>query len=252
VEKRALDPEAEIEKLDPSVAKSLCPDEQLLKAAKDELKSVASAFPLQVVEKAAKKKKRHWREFLADDVDAKVADEDDDMAKAKKLKSVAAAGEDVKLDKIVANEVDNISSADPVSDLLAMASRKDDPKIITRAISQMLEMIRNLVQNSYGTSDYPKAIECLKALRDVCVTNDESEDFNSGMENLAKSFKSRKSFWDMVIAESLRPIDDTECGGSKYTKAQADEFLAANKDEPEASAPAEPEAEEDDIFDSME
>mmetsp|Transcript_521 Transcript_521/g.689 ORF Transcript_521/g.689 Transcript_521/m.689 type:complete len:568 (-) Transcript_521:137-1840(-) len=264
VEKRAFDPEVSIEELDPAVAKTLNPDEKLLISAKKEVKNVVERFPLQVVEKktASKNKKRHWRDFLSGDgsvahVSAMLVQEDEDLIQAKKLKGASLGGEGIdtkiKMDDIVAHKVDMVGSATPVEDLKAMAERKDDPDIITRAIKEMWKIINDCVQESFGSAGYPKAVDCIQALREVCVKNEESSDFNTGLEAIAKSFRDRKAFWDMVVDAKMRPIDKTEDATSKYTKEASKKFLTPDEtpmSAPSLSGPAE--EEEEDMFDSME
>mmetsp|Transcript_26283 Transcript_26283/g.36681 ORF Transcript_26283/g.36681 Transcript_26283/m.36681 type:complete len:266 (+) Transcript_26283:2-799(+) len=260
--RRAFDPEISIEELDPAVAKTLNPDEKLLILAKKEVKNVIERFPLQVVEKKTiKNKKRHWRDFLAGDgsvahASAMLVQEDEDLVQAKKLKgtSLSGGGNDtnIKMDDIVAHKVDMVGSATPVEDLKAMAERKDDPDIITRAIKEMWKIINDCVQESFGSAGYPKAVDCIQALREVCVKNEESSDFNKGLEAIAKSFKDRKAFWDMVIDAKMRPIDKIEDAASKYTKEASEKFLTPDDTPMSAPSLSVPAEEEEDMFDSME
>jgi len=49
-------------------------------------------------------------------------------------------------------------------------------------------MIERFVTNSLNGDLYQKAIECLKALRETCVKEDEGAAFNKYMEKLKKKF----------------------------------------------------------------
>lgn len=50
-----------------------------------------------------------------------------------------------------------------------MISRRDSPEWVTKAIFAMKNKILDLVENSFKGDNYPKALECLIALRKGCV-----------------------------------------------------------------------------------
>jgi len=59
---------------------------------------------------------------------------------------------------------------------------------VGEAISQMCTMIERFVNTSLKGDLFDKAIECLKELRDACVTEDEAPSFNRYMERLKSLF----------------------------------------------------------------
>jgi hypothetical protein len=84
------------------------------------------------------KKKRHWRDFYDQGVELDV-----ELQAAKKVK--AGGDDEGKEEKsfasIVSKQVDKIGSVEPVKDFKAMIARRDEAKIIERAIHEMATMI---------------------------------------------------------------------------------------------------------------
>lgn len=77
--------------------------------------------------------------------------------------------------------IKQIGTVDPVGDFKKMVSdRKHDR--VSSAISQMREIIDRYVRGSIGGDIYDKAVECLLALRESCVSEDEAPVFNRFME----------------------------------------------------------------------
>ena len=70
-------------------------------------------------------------------------------------------------------EVKEISSVNPIEDFGKMISdRKVDR--VSDAITQMQNLIERFVKNSLKGDLYQKAIECLQALRESCIKEDEA------------------------------------------------------------------------------
>ena len=65
--------------------------------------------------------------------------------------------------------IQKIGDLDPVKDFEAMLKRRDSPDWVTKAIKDMKIYISDLLENSYEGDTYPKAIECLLALRKGCI-----------------------------------------------------------------------------------
>ena len=66
-------------------------------------------------------------------------------------------------------KVEKIGDSTPMQDFEAMISRRDSPKWVDKAITDMKNKICNLVEDSYNGDNYPKAVECLNALRKGCI-----------------------------------------------------------------------------------
>lgn len=66
-------------------------------------------------------------------------------------------------------KVETLGDLTSVADFEAMISRRDSPEWVSKAIFAMKNKILDLVENSLEGDNYPKALECLIALRKGCV-----------------------------------------------------------------------------------
>lgn len=66
-------------------------------------------------------------------------------------------------------KVENIGDMTPVQDFEAMISRRDSPDWVSKAIKDMCQKIFNLIEDSCEGDTFPKALECLVALRKGCI-----------------------------------------------------------------------------------
>ncbi len=115
--------------------------------------------------------------------------------------------------------VTSISTVNPVEDLEAMI--KTDENLATQAFAQMGQVIEQLVQESFGTSLYPKALECVKSLRKHCILLD-FKSYNSWLTNFKQI--SKADFWGLLSeAESL--ISKKEVAQSDVHVQQSHQFI---------------------------
>jgi ATP-dependent DNA helicase 2 subunit 2 len=66
-------------------------------------------------------------------------------------------------------KVEKIGDLTPVQDFDTMMSRRDGPEWVGKAIKDMKNKIFDLVEDSHEGDNYPKALECLVALRKGCI-----------------------------------------------------------------------------------
>lgn len=64
---------------------------------------------------------------------------------------------------------EKIGDMTPVQDFEAMISRRDSPDWVVKAIRDMSNKIFDLVEDSHEGDNFPKALECLVALRKGCI-----------------------------------------------------------------------------------
>ena len=83
-------------------------------------------------------------------------------------------------------------------------------------------MIERFVTNSLNGDLYQKAIECLKALRETCVKEDEGAAFNKYMEKLKKKFQSgdNKDFFEQLIKKKISLITSKESSTSSMVSEE--------------------------------
>src|SRR5690242_12736593 len=92
-----------------------------------------------------------------------------------------------KLDKHKEEAKKVISMIKPIDDFKEMINYKYED-LTESAINQMKNIINKLILESFKGSYYIKAIECLKELREACITQDEAEFFNNFMEEFKAAF----------------------------------------------------------------
>lgn len=66
-----------------------------------------------------------------------------------------------------------------------ITDRKQD--LVSTALDQMDKMIRRFIDTSMSGDLFDKAVECMQAMREGCVDEDEAESFNT----LAKQLKAK-------------------------------------------------------------
>lgn len=66
-------------------------------------------------------------------------------------------------------KVKKIGDLTPVQDFEALISRRDSLNWVVKAINEMKNKILDLVEDSHEGDNYPKALECLVALRKGCI-----------------------------------------------------------------------------------
>ena len=133
------------------------------------------------------------------------------------------------LDSIITGGTSDVGPINPVKDFQDMLSRRD-VDLVDKAIEQMKERITQLVSDSIRDSFYPKAIECIQALRVGCVQEEEPIAFNSFLRSLRTMYEDKgrhQAFWQLIKKKSISLIYDEECEDSDVTKEQADEVKSS-------------------------
>jgi ATP-dependent DNA helicase 2 subunit 2 len=151
--------------------------------------------------------------------------------------------------------VDAIGSVDPVGDLKAMLARKDKD-LSGEAVRGMIAQIKAFVGPDGGAMYFPKALECLQALRVAALQCEAEEEFNEFATQLKGSLVSAgaNSFWHKMVDAQVKLISCTESNAVDVTPEQADAFLAVTTAAtPQATdAPAAAVDDDDDLMDDFE
>ena len=105
-----------------------------------------------------------------------------------------------KLDKHKENYKKEISTIHPIEDFKEMIENKYEDLTIT-AIKQLQNIIIKFIQDSFKGSYYIKALDCVKSLREACISEEEPKLFNIFLEELRSNFPNEKyiDFWKLVI-----------------------------------------------------
>jgi len=217
----------ELPPLNAAIADYVRPDRELFEEAQQEVSAFDEAFELKLndeEEADAKKRKRiYWRDIIK-------------REEEKAAQEVAAKEEEEKLQKAKLGDgkdfdfkdegVKEISSVNPIEDFKKMVSdRKVDR--VADALEQMKQMIKRFVLNSLNGDLYDKALECLRAMRDTCVTEDEGQKFNMFMDQLKVQFSkgTNKDFFKLIQQAKLTLITQKETHSSMATDQEAKDVI---------------------------
>ncbi|KAJ3043868.1 X-ray repair cross-complementing protein 5 [Rhizophlyctis rosea] len=246
--------------VDQRLIDGISPDKRIVERSQDALEKVKEAFTIKKVEQKASSK-RAWANraaAAAGELDTEaVLDQNDEEASAnKRVKTEEPFSGEMNISKLTQRIVEKVGTVDPVSDFNAMFGRTD-VDLVSDAVQQMSDVIVKLVTESFGDQLYPKAMDCLVALRAGCAREDESETFNGWLRELKRMLTQgahtrHQEFWKRVRAKGVTLITKEEAGDSAVESGEAQEFLK-EEETTQASAPVEPaEAEdEEDLLDMI-
>jgi len=211
---RALNPDDPIPELSPIVAAYLTPPEELVDAAGPVLERMQKAFKLEVTE--TKKAGQTGGDMF------KESQDDGPLAKKIKLDDGDLAGG---LKGMTKAEITEVGSVTPTADFKVLISRKDKD-FWDEACQQMQARVKQIVMDSFGQQFYPKAIDCLRLLRQECINKAEPEVFNSFLAKFKDTLigKGRRDFLELIVKEKQILISKIESEESRVTKHQAEAF----------------------------
>lgn len=132
------------------------------------------------------------------------------------------------------DSIKQIGSVNPIDDFEKMITdRKTDR--VNDAIRQMQAIIERYVRQSLNGDLYEKALECLTALRNACVTEDEAPIFNKFMEKVKDLFAHgpSRAFFQLLVGKKLSLITKDESAiSSIITQEEAKNFLRLDEVKP--------------------
>ena len=190
IRERALDSEALIPPIDPHIQQHVEPIPHVLKNSREEFRELIDSFELEKVE--VEEVKKAWK-----------VDEED-------LEALLGLKE--KVEKNLSDEVDQIGTLHPISDFRKMCDRKDQD-LVPKAILELGQIIVNLVSSSFGEQNYEKALNCLNAMREICIRENEALKFNEFMNTLKQNYaqsEKRKGFWELVKIGLIQKSESSE------------------------------------------
>jgi len=138
----------------------------------------------------------------------------------------------MRMENIIETNVKDIGSMNPVDDFKAMVNQRD-VALLEKALTQMKSMIQNLLRNALSNQSYEKILNCIKALREVCVKEDEGNLFNEFMQDLKKKLTLpdmdakiyiHRDFWKVIIDQSINLIK-ADGGKEGATEEECNQFL---------------------------
>ena len=194
---RAFNDDTQLPPLDPLIANYVRPDKKLFDKVKMYIDNLAKQFPLKEQEVKEEKEKVFWRNVY----EQEAKNVEDKMVVEEEQKAEKTDGDKEKFITFEDEErVRNISTNKPVQDFKKMINDKKED-LASSAVTQMVELIKNLIKQSFQGNQYDKAIECLEELRKGCIQEDEVPAFNDFLRELQRDFSKGKygPFWDKVV-----------------------------------------------------
>ncbi|KAM7260780.1 hypothetical protein ACFE04_026255 [Oxalis oulophora] len=211
---KSKQPDAALPPLDHSLKMITEPEPQLISNNKSTIDAFRGQFYLKENIKRKKSARRYLPEVPTGSDEGEVGDPTDT--------GVANSTEN----KLVVFEVDQIGDLTPVQDFEAMMSRRDSPTWIIKALTDMKKKIYKLVGDSSAVESYPKALECLVALRKGCILEQEPKDFNDFLRRLHKFCQDEnQNFVHELVSRQITLISKSEAIDSEVTEDEAKAFL---------------------------
>lgn len=178
---------AELPPLNEAIASYVKPDKELFEEAAPEVSAFEEAFKLEYVNEDENKRRQrvYWRDIIQreeakNQEEAKEIEEEERIARLK----VEQKGDGFEFKD---DEVKEITSVDPIGDFKKMVSNRKVDRV-GDAIGQMQSMIERFVKNSLKGDLFDKALECLQAMRETCVREDEAQRYNEFLQRLKRIF----------------------------------------------------------------
>ncbi|KAK6511954.1 ATP-dependent DNA helicase II subunit 2 [Arthrobotrys musiformis] len=118
-----------------------------------------------------------------------------------------------------------IDKNNPIPEFRQMIASAQETGDIQSLVQQMGDIIKDTIRHSLADLQYSKAIECLRILRDDCITFEAFELYDSFIREL-KSFTEadRRDFWSRVRKDKLGLVLPGEDSRSKTTIEESNRF----------------------------
>jgi len=120
-----------------------------------------------------------------------------------------------------------ISTHNPIEDFKEMINYKYED-LTNPALDQMRNIIIKFINESFKGSYYIKAVDCINALRDACIEEDEVEFFNNFLGELKQVFPKEKymEIWKLIIQNKITLISVKENIKSNMTEEECNQWLS--------------------------
>ncbi|TPX62530.1 hypothetical protein PhCBS80983_g00274 [Powellomyces hirtus] len=255
---RAIHPDGELPPINPMIVACINPLPQMMEKALPAAQKLQECFLIRKVEKKVSGK-RAWAERAALVGDPLNPDEfshlENGTPSEKRAKIEDAVPVATSMEALTGRLVEKVSTINPVDDFNTMINRTDKD-CVSSAVQQMCTVITDLVTNSFQHQLYDKAFNCLVALRNACVIQEEPVAFNKWLSELKRDLTigdhpEHTPFWERVRESQITLIPHDEEGETSVTAQDAEEFLAKPEDGQQPAAAAEDVAEEEDLLGMM-
>lgn len=208
---KMVNPEESVPESNPAITEQLMVDEELRQNAREEIEEFQNAFELTINkedEQEQQKQRIYWRDIIEQEErkmnqGVEIEVEEQKPLTEQELERLKADGGRDDKDK----DVKEIGSVNPIEDFNKMISdRKVDR--VAQALRQMQKMVERYVRCSLDGDLYGKAYECIKAIREACVKEDEANSFNQFAHRVKEMFGygPHKEFFKMMVKGNVSLI----------------------------------------------
>ncbi|KAI8386928.1 SPOC like C-terminal domain-containing protein [Blakeslea trispora] len=252
IKTKALDPDAPIPSIKPSHMKQFKVAPELEEKVGDIGKQLTEYYKVKKVAEKTKKKKRRFDDMEETEEAAQIADIQDILESVKASHQGQNATDSVQpaipQTSLFSQQVDQVGMITPVDDFLALVNQPSATDMVDIATKQLVEVIMKLLEISFGNQNYGKAIQCLKALREVCKKEDAAMVYNRHAQDLKawcqldNTSSPRRQFWEMLKSERLGLITNQECNdtdNAHMTPDVAERFWNEQEDAVASEKPVE-------------
>ncbi|KAH8673632.1 SPOC like C-terminal domain-containing protein [Xylariales sp. PMI_506] len=206
VRHRAIHPDGDVPPIPTILLKYAQPDQDLIGAAKSRLEDLTETAEVKKVPPKAKGKRQREqvKPISGLDVDALLRQPENKRAK--------------------------IDPENAIPNFKQMVDTADDTVVFEEAAKQMGQIVRQLVNDSFGNSNFDRVIENLGAFREKMINIEEPALYNNFIKDFKKRLLSgelggdRRELWWQVKGAKLGLIDDKQSEVSKVSSEEAMEF----------------------------
>ncbi|XP_015214713.2 X-ray repair cross-complementing protein 5 isoform X1 [Lepisosteus oculatus] len=211
---RALNPSAPLPPVEPWLKEVLERPQAVTARCQASLKELQGRFPLK--EAIRKKETKTSADIFGNE-------EEPDSKKPKLEKD-----EEFKLTEISDGTITAVGSVDPSRDFRFLVCQKSLP--FGQVCEQLTHRIEQLLCNK-STQFYLKSFSCIQAFREQSIQVGEPTIYNDYLQSLKRSIQDRglQGFWELLVKDNISLISKDEVECSAVSKAEADQFLAAEE-----------------------
>ncbi|XP_064480266.1 X-ray repair cross-complementing protein 5-like isoform X2 [Ornithodoros turicata] len=236
---RALHPDAPLPKVLPHIEAALKPPKTIQEAMLPALKKLQSAFPL---ERLSVDKFKEAGDAV---FDARSNGNEADVSEPATKKHKG----DTSMAGLMATEVIKIDTIDPVGNFKQLVSQKDSN--FENVCKQLQEVILKLLGDPLGGMYHTKALNCVKAYREVSVEENNPAPFNTFLGEVKEKYSTKeKTIWDMFASAPIDLIAKKECSSSTVSDEDVANFYKSEQVEDDTKQ-EEPAKDEEDLLDMM-
>eukprot|EP00298_Acanthocystis_sp_HF-20_P010027 c18632_g2_i2.p1 GENE.c18632_g2_i2~~c18632_g2_i2.p1 ORF type:complete len:372 (+),score=145.29 c18632_g2_i2:90-1118(+) len=209
---RILTGKTDIQEIDDELYELYFPDKKLLQKAKPAMDFFRQVSNLTEVEGITTGAKRQWDALsISSDLTNNSNNSNSNSLMNKKIRIFGISGNEDNGNLLASTKVTKVSDLTPVEDFNSMIDNPD-PSFADLAINQMKEVILNFVKSAVTNAFLVKAVDCMRALRNGCIKQEEPNVFNLFLKEVKKQAKllGKEEFLELLDSNGIFSISNEE------------------------------------------